>query len=81
MAKFLVYGIGYEHLSKQVAATGRCDRWTKGKKWGWCQPQPGASKAQAFEAPAFTFRVFLGVLNPHIMGLEELVKLEAGLNS
>jgi hypothetical protein len=44
-----------------------------GQKWGWCQPLPGASKAQAFKAPAFTFRVFPCVLNPYIMGLEKIV--------
>jgi hypothetical protein len=56
-----------------IGARGRFDQWTVGKKWGWCQPLPGASKAQAFKAPAFTFRVFPCVLNPYIMGLEKLV--------
>jgi hypothetical protein len=45
---------------------------------GLYQPQPDASKAKTLKAPAFAFRVLGGVLNPYIMSLEELIKLEAG---
>ena len=81
MAELLVHGVPARTPFPTIAAKAQSDRWKAGKKWGWCLPQPGASKAQSLQAPAFSFRVFHGCSQSTHHGPEKLIELEAGLNS